>query len=254
MKIPAAPPPPPRISRAQAVKSLGARWQPGDHMTLIGPTGRGKSTLMSQMLPHAQHDSIIILSPKGADPTYSKLGLGVKQWPPKQDFWDRLSEVFAGVPDRHAARPVIWRVEVPIKSLQDFERVADAYRKVLQSMIERPQNPPDSIAVILDDSRMISDPKQLNLGSLVVGNLLVARSKRVSLVNNYQAPRWVPREGLDQGTQILMWRNRDRDVVRRLGEIGDLDLDLIRSGLAGLDYYECLWIDGRSDEVFIVGQ
>ena len=245
---------PPRITREQATLELAKRWVPGDHLTLIGPTGRGKSTLLAGVLPHVAHDRVVILCPKGADPVFSELGHPTKLWPPKRGWRDIASDLFAGVEDRHAARPVVWRVELDVKGMDDFARMAHVFARVLRSAMAREQNPPDSMAIVLDDSRIISDPKHMGLGQLVVGNMLIARSKRVSIVNNYQAPRWVPREGIDQATQIVMWQNRDRDVVKRLGEIGNLDLDLIRSTMGDLDYHEALWIDGRTDELHIIGQ
>jgi len=245
---------PRRITREQAHDLIAARWVPGDHLTLIGPTGRGKSTLLAGVLPKAAHDRIIILCPKGADPVFEPLGHGTKVWPPKRDWRDLAAGVFSGVEDRHQARPVVWRVELPVRAIEDFARMAGVFSRVLGQALAREQNPPDSLAIVLDDSRMISDPKHMGLGHLVVANMLVARSKRVSIVNNYQAPRWVPREGIDQATQIIMWQNRDRDVVKRLGEIGNLDLRMIEATLGGLDYHEALWIDGRTDDLFVIGQ
>ena len=244
----------PRITRDAAVAELGKRWVPGDHLTLIGPTGRGKSTLLRGLLPHAQHDRIVILCPKGADPVFSDIGHPTRMWPPRRSWRDIAADLFAGVEDRHEQRPIVWRVELDIRGLGDLARAADVFSRVLSAGMARPQNPPDSLAIILDDSRIISDPQHMRLGPLVVGNMLIARSKRVSIVNNYQAPRWVPKEGIDQATQIVMWQNRDRDVVKRLGEIGNLDLDLIRDTMSSLDYHEALWIDGRTDELHIIGQ
>lgn len=243
----------PRLSRDDAVAELGKRWRPGDHLTLIGPTGRGKSTLMSQLLPHAQHDRIVLLCPKGADPAFAKLGYQTRVWPPKRPWQHQLRDLAGGQPDRHAEGPQIWRVEMDVRKLADFGHLAGVFGRVLDSALARPQNPKDSLAVLLDDSRMITDKAYMGLSQVTVANLLIGRSKNVSIINNYQAPRWVPREGLDQGTQILMWKNRDRDVARRLSEVSDIDLSVFRSAMDGLGYHECLWIDGLHDELFVVG-
>ena len=245
---------PRRLSRAQAVGELAERWRDGDHVTAIGPTGRGKSTLIGQLVPACRFDRVVILTPKGPDRAYRQLRVVTRRWPPRRPWRDQLAAISGGE-DRHARRPQVWRIELPwVPGLPDLADHVAVYREVLRSALRRPQEPADTLAIVLDDSRVISDTAYMGLGPLVVGNMMLARSKRVSVVNNYQAPRWVPREGLDQGTQIIMWKNRDRDVMRRLAEVGDLDLDQIRAGLDGLEYHQALWIDGRTDDLFVIGQ
>jgi hypothetical protein len=241
-----------RLTRDEAVDELGRRLEPGQHVTLIGPTGKGKSTMMSQLLPNIVHDTVVICCPKGADPAYAKLGHATMTWPPKQRWQEQLRGIAGGPRDEQGPR--VWRVELPMTKLEDFSRLASIYRAVLQGALARKERGRDSLLILLDDSRLISDSAQMGLASLVTANLMIGRSKRVSIVNNYQAPRWVPREGLDQCSHLLMWRNRDRDVARRLSEVADLDPRLILGVLRGLDDHEALWIDTRADELFIVGQ
>lgn len=245
-----------RLSREEGVDELSARWGVGEHVTLLGPTGRGKSTLMSQVLPKLVHDRIVICCPKGADPAYSELGHPTMVWPPKRPWQDQLKAVVGQQEDRHASGegPQVWRIEVPVRKLEDFSTLAGIYHRVLGDAMARREGRRDSVVILLDDSRLISDAKHMNLGPLVTANLMIGRSKGVSIVNNYQAPRWIPREGLDQVTHLLLWRNRDRDVVDRLAEIGDLDGDVIREILGRLSFHECLWIDCRADELFVIGQ
>jgi len=66
---------PRRLSRAQAVGELAERWRDGDHVTAIGPTGRGKSTLIGQLVPACRFDRVVILTPKGPDRAYRQLGV-----------------------------------------------------------------------------------------------------------------------------------------------------------------------------------
>ena len=241
-----------RLSRADAVDELARRWQPGQHLTCLGPTGRGKSTLLGQVLPRTVHSRVVICCPKGADPAYRRLGRATMTWPPRRRMSDTMREVYAGTPDPDGRQ--VWRIELPMRKVEDFDRLAALYRAVLSDALARPETPKDSLLVLLDDSRLISEGRHMNLGGLVTANLMIGRSKGVSIVNNYQAPRFVPREGLDQVSHLLIWRNRDTDVAKRLAEVGDVDPALTLAILRRLDYHEALWIDAIHDELFIVGQ
>ena len=58
--------PPDTMSRAEFLAEFGPNLKPGDHVSLIGPTGRGKSTLWGQTIPHCTaFDVVVVMAPKG---------------------------------------------------------------------------------------------------------------------------------------------------------------------------------------------
>lgn len=242
-----------RLTRAAFVDELAGSWRPGDHLSTIGPTGRGKSTLIGQLVAAQRtHDEIVILSPKGVDRAYAGLGHPTRVWPPRRPWEERAILALGLRPDRHEEGPKVWRLETPVRKIEDFARLGALYRAALASVLARRENARASLMVVIDDSRFVCD--QLGATKLVTAGLIIGRSKRVSIVNNFQAPRFVPREGLDQITHAIIFRNRDRDVVKRLTDIsGDLDPKLVESLLRSLDYHEALWIDGRADRLAVVG-
>ncbi len=219
---------------------------------MIAPTGRGKSTLLSQIIPHTGFDRVVLLCPKGADPHYAKLGHTTTVWPPKLRWQDSLSMVF-GAEDRHRERPQVWRIEVDIRKDADEALQAKLFHSVLVDVRRRYQNQRDSIMVVLDDSQLISDQQDATK-RLVNHLMLISRAKRASMVNMYQGPTFVPRRALDQPEHVLVWRNRDRDVARRLAEIADIDSSEMLGIMQGLEFYESLWINARSDRLVIIGQ
>lgn len=241
-----------RIGRREFLAELGAGLRPGDHLSAIGPTGRGKSTTIGELIPHLrQFDEAVILSPKGRDPAYSKLGHPTPSWPPKMPLDERV-KIFVGGDqrDRHRSQPgpKVWRIEVPLRKPEDFIKMRAAYSALLGGIMGRPERVRTRQLIVVDDSRFVCDPKSMGLEVPVRNGLIIGRSKGVSLVNNFQAPRWVPREGLDQITHGLIWRNRDRDVAKRLAEIsGTIDPRELLDTITGLDYHEMVWVDGRAD-------
>lgn len=243
------------IGRADFLAQLGAEWRPGDHLSCLGPTGRGKSTLIGELIPRAtRHDVVAVLSPKGADPAYAALGHPTRVWPPRRHWTEQLGILITGH-DRHEEDPgpLVWRVEVPIRKPEDFIALRGLYSTVLHSILARPENVKTSLMVVVDDSRFVCDPRSMRLEAPVRNGLIIGRSKKVTMVNNFQAPRWVPREGLDQVTHVLIWRNRDRDVAKRLTEIsGSIDPREIEAAILNLGYHDHLWVDGRADEWRIV--
>src|SRR5580658_4925189 len=79
-----APPAVPQLSFPEFVRWHGQRWEQGDHMTLIGPTKAGKSTLCRFLL--RRRDYVTLFATKGKDTTVDeykrKEGFNVqrKQW------------------------------------------------------------------------------------------------------------------------------------------------------------------------------
>lgn len=241
------------LTREEFLREVARRHRPGDHITLIGPTGRGKSVLTGQLVPLlVRHTDVAILAPKGRDPALAGLGHPTRTWPPRRSWWEGVAILGGLKEDRHRERPKIWRVEVPIRKVEDFTRLAALYGRILADALARPEQGRRATVIVLDDSRFLAD--QMKLSKLIVANMMIGRSKRTTMINNFQAPRWVPRECLDQASHVLIWRNRDSDVGKRLAEIsGDIDPKAVEAAIRSLDYHDCLWVDGRTDEVHIVG-
>lgn len=244
-----------RLDRDDAIAKLGRALKPGEHVTLLGPTGRGKSTVVGDLIPYLDFDMVAILAPKGADPAYAEHGHSTRSWPPRRAWGETFRVMFGQMDDRQEDRPRVWRVETPIRKVSDFAALQGLYGQVLGSVLAKPESRPGkpgaSLAVVVDDTRFTCD--QLRMSKLLTANLIIGRSKRASIISNLQAPRWAPRECLDQVSHCLIWRNRDRDVAKRLAEIsGDLDPKLIEAAIGTLGFHDFLWIDGRRDRVFVV--
>lgn len=239
-----------RLSRAEFVRQFATGHVVGDHVAMVGPTRHGKSVLTAQVLPAMmRHYSAVVLTPTGAEKAYAQLGRPTAVWPPRRDLTDMVAQLVGREPER----PAIWRVEMDIRKPEQFTSLAAVCSRVLHEVLARPVDHPRPLLVVVDDSRMVS--QFLGLKQILTMDQMMAGKKNVTIWNNFQGPRWVPREGLDQVAHTLLWRNRDVDVGKRLAELtGDLDLRAIDRTLRGLSFYEALWIDGRHDTMAIIGQ
>lgn len=89
----------PRVSRADFLRSFGERYRPGQHVTFLGPTQRGKTTLCIECLhvvisptfkctilagkPSGRDNGLLVWAPK-----YLNLRV-VEEWPPEWSPRDR---------------------------------------------------------------------------------------------------------------------------------------------------------------------
>lgn len=247
----------PTIGRQEWAAALGGDLKPGDHVSCLGPTGRGKSVAIGQLVAQLRNfDVAALLCPKGRDPAYEHLGgRSVRQWPPRASLGERVQNLM-GVPEQRedGSGPRIYRVEVPIRSLADLTALRNLYGQVLASVLARPEKGTDSMFLVADDARFIADPRSMNLEAYLRNGLILGRSKRVSMCSNVQRPAFVPREILDQATHVLIWRNRDRDVAKRLTEIsGAIDPKELEATIGALDYHSFIHVNGRTDTWQIVG-
>jgi hypothetical protein len=80
---------------------------------------------------------------------------------------------------------------------------------------------------------------------------LQGRSLNVSFVAATQRPSWVPLEAYDQATHLLLWRETDKRNLSRLGDIGGVDTELIRSVVPTLPKHDFVYVNTRDGTISI---
>jgi energy-coupling factor transporter ATP-binding protein EcfA2 len=202
----------------------------GDHVSIIGPTGEGKSTLGLAILEErkeARDSHIVIIATKPKDETLSRMGWPIiTQWPPSYGqnqviLWPR----FGSDPE-----------SAPMKQ-----------RKVIQPALVSIFN--DGSRVVYFDEAWYLDEK-MKLGGMIDQYLTQGRSNQLTVIIGTQRPRNVPRTIFSEPAWVFFFRTRDNDELKRVSEIGgSVDTAMVRDEIQSLEKYEFLCIRKDTGEM-----
>lgn len=205
------------------------RFEPGEHITLIGRTGRGKSTLATRgLLPYFPF--VVVLGTKREDPGIYPylLERGYRMTTdPRLDARKYPKVIY---------RPGPFGISDEDRKLQAarFAAVLDvAYAEGWWAIDA------DEIAFLIG----------AGLGGRFEDIWRTGRSLKLTLIANTQNPVAIPRPAFDQITHLFVWRQVERDRVRRtaeiMGDYGELAIDL----LPHLPPFEALYVNTDTGEM-----
>lgn len=205
-------------------------WEPGQHIALVGPTGSGKTHLMTKVLPLRKY--CLALDPKGGDTTLAALeqsGFVRSTWPPDKEIRKQIEE----------GRPARLIVGSPVKTTEDMPKLRREMALVLKDAFNE-----RGWTVYVDELQIVSDRRLMNLGGSVERNLIAARDRKVSMVMSFQRPANVPRSASEMSTWFLVLYTRDRDTVDRLSEMAGRSTAEMRGMMNSLPEY-CILVFSR---------
>lgn len=216
-------------------------WTPGQHGTVIAPTGAGKTTFMGGIL-NACRRYVLALDPKGGDSTLAGLGYErLSTWPGERKLARMVED------NDEDGRPSRYVVGPRVSKGSDLERL----RQVTEDALEGAFNM-GNWTIYADEFQLMTDPRMMNLRSLADRHLVAARDKGISFVSSYQAPSWVSPQASRQASWVAVSYTRDTDTVNRLAEILGRPKPEIRGALQGLDKFSWLVVGRDPREPFRV--
>lgn len=220
------------LSRADWLALMRIQWQQGQHIAIMGRTGRGKTTLARDLM--ALRGWVVVIAIKRADDTLATFPQAgykrIDKWPPRYGdqrvlFW---------------ARP---------KNLTDISEQRTRIRAVLDDVYEN-----GGWAVLLDDTAGIANA--LGFKKEIARLLNEARSSHASMVSVMTQP-----SSVTQAIPSELWRQVRYHLVfyyrvgRDLDSIADItgySRSTVKSWMDQLRPFDFLAFDDLTDTVTIV--
>jgi hypothetical protein len=204
------------------------QWQQGEHVSAIGPTGTGKTTLMLGLLPQRRY--VCVIGTKKEDPTLDSL---IRR--------DRYKRIGAWPPPITRERVILWP---KIQRASDIRAAGVEIGHALDEAFSE-----GSWTIVADEVWYLC--KRLGLTELMETYWTQGRSAKLTLVAATQRPAHVPLFMYSQATHLFVWRDNDKRNLDRLREIssGALISTDVRRIVETLDPHVALYLNTRTGTV-----
>ena len=198
-------------------------WRQGEHVTIIGPTGQGKTTLALDLMDQRGYPLIIATKPRDATMERMKnQGWGViRQWPPQHPrtiLWPRMVQPT----DKYAQATTI-------REALTYVFVAGGYAVLI-----------DELSYVIDELKCRDEITQIWQQGRAMG---------ISLVTCVLRPSGIPLLAYDQATHVIMFRDNDERNLKRMGGLGHWSRDEIVANVETLNLHEFLILNTRTGQM-----
>lgn len=228
-----------------------AEFAQGEHVTILGPTQSGKTTLALEVLEARDH--ILFLATKREDPLIA--GLASRGYRVSHDLDIRVRD--GHILDR---RFVFWPVRTVVKSRAGRERRLnmEEFRQMQRAEVKRAL---DYVwhtrrwAVFADETVWLSEKGEggLGLGSDLNTLWYQGATAKISLIAATQRPSWIPRAAYSSPEHLFFFATTDKADLERLSDIGaGIDKRTLEAAIVGLRRHEFLYFRPRERPPLLV--
>jgi GTPase SAR1 family protein len=206
----------------QLQSDLMRNWHQGEHVAVVGPTGVGKTTLITRLVEARRY--VVVFVSKVHDDTIRKDFKGferIEQWPPKI----------------HQDKVLLW--PKPGKSVRDtYLKQRDVFQKAMDSIfLER------NWCVVFDEQHYLCHDLKLTPENTMFQHQ--GRSSGLSVVNGCQRPAWVPLVTFSGSTHSFFWRTTLKNDLTRLSDTGGIDKKELEANMLTLGKHEFVYVNSR---------
>jgi hypothetical protein len=210
--------------------SADFQWEQGEHVTLVGTTGQGKTTLETELVQLRNH--CMFLGTKTDDDTQEELGpLGFR-------IARNVKDISTEVSPKWVINPGGLKKNEEVPEMKARQR--PIYRQAIATAYHQ-----GSWCLIIDEGRYICD--YLGLKDEVTLAYLQGRSHNLSVVMGTQRPRFVPLESFDQATHLFFWKDNDLGNIDRISELAGLRRVQVKHIVPRLEQHQFLYVNSRTD-------
>jgi len=199
------------------------QWRQGEHVSLIGPTGGGKTTLALSLLKARTYCAVLGCKPD--DDVLPELT--------RHGFKRTLELPERGDPPR----VLVWPA---------YSRPKNERRNVLGRTLTQAFRA-GGWTVVADEVSYLT--RRLRLEEPLLDLWEQGRSNRCSFVAATQRPAWVPLALYSQATHLFLWGTRDGADLARIGSLNGADPDPIRAAVANLPKFRALYLNTRTGDM-----
>lgn len=231
-------------------------YQAGEHVTVLGPTQSGKTTLAFQMLHKVTPKTdtyplpkdyiqgvVLVMKPRDEVPEAEMKKLQYKKvtsWPPASSTrW-------------HPRQPPGWVVWPKLGNIETDDakltRVFDTVYKTLYAETAKKKARPK----IIFCDEIVGITKELGLERRVKAVFMRGSSMGLGQWSASQRPFEVPLLAYNSPTHLFIHRDDDKRNRDRYREIGGIDKDMIESVMREMELHEFLYFNRKERSVSII--
>jgi hypothetical protein len=189
------------------------KWRQGEHVSLIGATGCGKTTLAHHLLPMRKY--VVVLATKPKDSSMNEL---------IREGGFRKSKFWPAGPTDIVQKVVLWP-SINKRSQKLNQKLV--FAEALNDIYEQ-----GAWCVYADELHYLTST--LGLQSVFTDLWQQGRSMGISLIASMQRPSHVPLLAYTQATHVFFWRANDTRDLKTIGGIGSIDSKVIQNVVARL--------------------
>jgi hypothetical protein len=213
------------VPRKEFVHEFGDNYQSGQHATFLGPSGRGKTKLVGQLLmvcASPAHQAVVLHGKiKGRDKTIERMSVQadmpiVKSWPP--------SAYSRKIRHRNARGYILLPLHKPGNTAaEENALISREFKKAIRANYHTGHSKP-RITVVNEAHQAHND---LKLKGDCEAPLMRGRPDN-AVWSEVQRCRYVSYMVYDQAEHVFIFYDPDEDNQRRYSEIGGVDPQYVR--------------------------